>query len=64
MKNDNAAVQERINCFLCKYFYVTWDPGFPRGCRFYGFKTNDLPSALVKRSSGKPCMAFEKKTKS
>nr|WP_245246540.1 MULTISPECIES: uracil-DNA glycosylase [unclassified Paenibacillus] len=61
MKNANSLDNERINCFLCKHFYVTWDPSFPRGCRLYEFKTSELPSAVVKRSSGKPCMAFEKK---
>jgi len=25
----------------------------------YGFKTKELPSALVLKSSGSPCMAFE-----
>nr|WP_090667678.1 uracil-DNA glycosylase [Paenibacillus tianmuensis] len=53
----------KINCLKCKHFYVTWDPGFPRGCRAYGFKTTDMPSALVMRSSGKPCLSYEEKIK-
>ncbi|MED4600164.1 uracil-DNA glycosylase [Paenibacillus validus] len=51
----------RINCYKCKHFYVTWDPNFPRGCRSYGIKTSELPSSLIRRSSGKPCLTFEEK---
>ncbi|MCZ8511311.1 uracil-DNA glycosylase [Paenibacillus filicis] len=45
----------------CKHFYVTWDPAFPRGCRAYGFKTVELPSAVVLRSSGQHCQSYETK---
>nr|WP_081673059.1 hypothetical protein [Pontibacillus marinus] len=50
---------KKINCFQCKHFYTTWNPQFPRGCKVYGFKTKELPSALVLKSSGSPCLAFE-----
>ncbi|MFD1205640.1 MULTISPECIES: uracil-DNA glycosylase [Sporosarcina] len=50
-----------VNCFQCKYFYVTWDPKHPRGCKAYGFKTRELPSVVVRRSSGMECMKFEVK---
>ncbi|GED20595.1 uracil-DNA glycosylase [Kurthia gibsonii] len=49
------------NCFSCRYFIVTWDPASPRGCRAYGFKTRELPIAVVKRSSGMDCLKFEEK---
>nr|WP_248926537.1 uracil-DNA glycosylase [Paenibacillus hamazuiensis] len=61
MKNEPSAVQGKINCFGCKHFYVTWDPSFPRGCRAFGFKTSEMPSALVLKSSGQPCMEYTKK---
>lgn len=52
---------ERINCFTCKHFFVTWDPKFPRGCKAFQFKTNRLPSAQVLSASGQPCLKYEKK---
>ncbi|MCA1320356.1 hypothetical protein LC085_10590 [Bacillus tianshenii] len=53
--------QKRIDCLKCRHYYVTWDAKFPKGCRAFGFKTNQLPSLAVFRSSGSPCMKFEKK---
>jgi len=53
---------KRINCTKCEHYYVTWDPGFPKGCRAYGIKTKFMPSAAVLSSSGKPCLSFEEKT--
>lgn len=50
-----------VNCFACIYFYTTWDPAHPRGCKAYGFKSKQLPSIVVKRSSGMECMKFEPK---
>jgi hypothetical protein len=53
----------RINCMKCEHFYITWDKNYPRGCRSYGFKTQQLPSLVVYQSSGLPCMHYaEKKT--
>nr|WP_088007665.1 uracil-DNA glycosylase [Indiicoccus explosivorum] len=51
----------RINCFQCVHFYVTWEAARPRACRAYGFKTKELPSAVVRRSSGMDCMQFKMK---
>ena len=51
----------RVNCYKCKFFYVTWDPGLPYGCRAMGFKTRQLPSIVVLKSSGRPCQMFEEK---
>ncbi|MDX1807810.1 MAG: uracil-DNA glycosylase [Paenisporosarcina sp.] len=50
-----------VNCFQCRHFYVTWDTRHPRGCRAYQFKTRELPSVVVKRSSGTDCMNFQPK---
>ncbi|MCM3360179.1 MULTISPECIES: uracil-DNA glycosylase [unclassified Psychrobacillus] len=50
-----------VNCFKCRHFFTTWDANHPRGCRAYQFKTRELPSALVKRSSGVECLKFEPK---
>ncbi|OME88062.1 uracil-DNA glycosylase [Paenibacillus sp. FSL A5-0031] len=52
---------ERIDCLKCKHYFITWEPSAPKGCRAFGFKTSVLPSIMVFRSSGKPCMHFETK---
>ena len=52
---------ESINCFKCKHFYITWDKSFPNGCKVFGFKSRNMPSAAVFESSGQNCQAFEKK---
>ncbi|APC42469.1 uracil-DNA glycosylase [Clostridium estertheticum] len=54
-------VIEKINCSKCIYYYITWDPAFPKGCKLYGFKSPNLPSILVKQSSGIACGKFTPK---
>jgi len=49
------------NCYKCNYYYVTWDPQRPNGCKAMGFKSKQLPSITVYRSSGKPCQLFSEK---
>lgn len=56
-----AATANEINCFHCKNYYVTWDEFFPRGCKALGFKSREMPSAVVRRSSGMECQLFERK---
>lgn len=51
----------RINCFKCNFFYITWDVHYPHGCKAMGFKTKQLPSVTVYQSSGKPCQLFSEK---
>ena len=46
------------NCFKCQYFRVTWEPANPRACAAYGFKTRQVPSVVVKQSSGMDCLKF------
>ncbi|SFL10665.1 hypothetical protein SAMN03159341_103237 [Paenibacillus sp. 1_12] len=60
--SDKASAKFIINCIKCVHYYVTWDPAFPRGCKAFGFKTAEMPSTLVKRSSGHPCLKFESKS--
>lgn len=50
-----------VNCFRCEFFHVTWDVQSPRACKAYGFKTKELPSIVVKRSSGMDCLKFQQK---
>ena len=56
-------VNEKVNCYKCVYYYVTWDASFPRGCKFYNFKTLNIPSILVKQSTGQSCDKFKPKGK-
>ncbi|PLA74338.1 uracil-DNA glycosylase [Hydrogenovibrio sp. SC-1] len=50
-----------IDCFKCRYFFITWDERQPRGCKAFGFKTKQMPSAVVLESSGQPCLKFTPK---
>ncbi|PAB59184.1 uracil-DNA glycosylase [Anaeromicrobium sediminis] len=49
---------QRIYCKKCKHYYITWNNKFPNGCKLYGIKSNQLPSILVYRSTGKKCEYF------
>ena len=50
-----------INCFQCIFFHITWDPKFPKACKFFGFKSAGMPSVTVFQSAGSDCSAFKKK---
>jgi hypothetical protein len=56
-----AAGKDKIDCFRCKHFYVTWDERHPKGCRAMGFKSREMPSVVVFRSSGMECLRYEGK---
>jgi len=56
-KNENV-----INCFECVHFAVTWEQGYPKSCKLFGFKTVQMPSAAVFETTGEACLGFEKKT--
>lgn len=52
---------EKPCCRKCEYFYITFEMKNPNGCKAYGFKGPSLPSAVVERESGLPCMKFKLK---
>jgi len=52
------------NCFKCEFFFITWDAHFSRGCNAYEFKSKELPSSTVLKSTGKPCLFFKEKKES
>jgi len=54
-------MNRRIICQRCKHYYVTWEKNKPHGCRAYGFKSQQVPSVVVKQSSGTDCNFFEDK---
>jgi len=52
---------KRINCRRCQYYYVTWEKSQPHGCKAYGFKSAQIPSMVVFKSSGSDCALFKEK---
>lgn len=52
---------KKINCRVCQYYFVTWEPGKPHGCKAYGFKSQQIPSLVVFQSSGTECSLFQRK---
>jgi len=48
----------KINCKICKYYYVTWERNKPHGCKAYGFKSQQVPSVVVRQSSGTQCSFY------
>lgn len=52
-----------ISCFSCMYFYITYDPQFPYGCRAARFKSRRLPAKEMSASSGMDCQFFAGKEK-
>jgi hypothetical protein len=52
-----------INCFSCLYFYITYDPQFPYGCRAVRFKARRMPAKEMSASSGIDCQFFARKEK-
>lgn len=56
------ATMQRIICQRCRHYFVTWEKGQPHGCRAYGFKSKQIPSVVVKQSSGHDCSYYSPKT--
>ena len=54
-------MKEKIVCQKCKFYYVTWEKTKPHGCKAYGFKSQMLPSMVVKQSSGTMCSLYQSK---
>jgi hypothetical protein len=52
---------QRIICQKCKYYFVTWEPARPYGCKAYNFKSKLIPSMVVKNSSGIDCSFYQQK---
>lgn len=48
-------------CRDCVHLFVTYDPGFPYGCRAMGFKSRRPPSHEVQAASGAPCQMWRAK---
>jgi hypothetical protein len=57
----SMTLDSQPNCRKCRFYYITWEPQHPHGCRAMGFKAKELPSVIVLKNSGKPCLLFQKK---
>ena len=57
----NLIVKNKINCWNCKYFYISWHPTMPYACRAFGFKSKNIPSLEVLSADGRLCKAYNSK---
>ncbi len=60
-KEENDA-SNKIDCRKCVHFFVTWEKNCPYGCKAYGFKGPQMPSIVVKSSSGESCNFFKQRS--
>ena len=51
----------KAKCLKCKYYFSTFDPQKPRGCRIYNSKSAVFPSVIVKKETGEECLSFKEK---
>ena len=49
------------DCRRCRWFYITWDPKKPYGCRAMQFKSQKLPALEVLEADGSVCISFTQK---
>jgi len=49
------------SCKKCRYYYITWEPAAPYGCRAFGFKSAAYPALVALQISGIRCQMFEQK---
>ena len=59
-EEDNTS--NKIDCRKCVHFFVTWEKNCPYGCKAYGFKGPQMPSIVVKSSSGESCNFFKQRS--
>ena len=52
-------MNKKIICQRCQFYYVTWDKHKPHGCKAYNFKSQQIPSFVVKQSSGIACNFYK-----
>lgn len=61
MVTNDPAAAPKTNCFQCRHFFITHEPAHPYACRVMGFKSRELPCAVVLRCSVAPCLLFKPK---
>lgn len=50
-----------IICRKCRFYFITWEPAKPHGCKAMNFKSRQIPSTVVRRSSGRECLRYTPK---
>lgn len=58
-EDDNS---KKLDCRKCVHFFITWEKNTPYGCHAYGFKGPQIPSIVVKSSSGESCNFFKQRS--
>jgi hypothetical protein len=56
-----AADEQKINriaCYRCRFYQVTWEPARPYGCTAHGFKSKINPAVVVFQASGIECQLY------
>lgn len=61
----NMSEQNEVkSCIGCLYYYVTWDVKNPKGCKYFGFKSKQMPCLVVYKSAGAYCNMYTPKNDS
>jgi hypothetical protein len=61
-KAEENNKSNNLDCRKCVHFFVTWEKNCPYGCKAYGFKGPQIPSIVVKSSSGESCRFFKQRS--
>jgi len=59
MMAANGVPMPEPACHRCRFFRVTWDEDLPYECRAFGFRSDRLPSLVVRDTSSRDCQLFE-----
>ena len=61
LKRNKVASAEKVRCFDCEHYYVTWQKKYSHGCRAFGFKSALMPCLAVGSASSESCLQYKKK---
>lgn len=51
------------SCNGCSYYFVTWEAKTPKGCKFFGFKSLQMPCQVVRKTTGQGCQEYRSRDK-
>ncbi|MDC0110491.1 hypothetical protein OAI76_01680 [Alphaproteobacteria bacterium] len=55
MNNNHIKPLIKVRCYGCLYFYITYKPKRPYGCKKFGFISKIIPSSEVFNTTGTEC---------
>lgn len=61
--NGGPQQEREIDCFCCRFFFITYEQQFPYGCRAARFKSRRMPSREMFANSGVDCQFYAGKEK-